>query len=66
MSTPIPPEEQFYDTKKVADIFSVTPETIVAWCKRGLFKNAICMNKRWRIPRQSVIDMANSKYGGAA
>lgn len=62
MSDVVPPDEQFYSTAKVAELFSVTPETVREWIKNGSLE-AIRVNSYWRVRRSSVLAFANSKYG---
>lgn len=56
------PDEQFYSTRKVASLFNVTVETVVAWIKNGTLE-AVKINGYWRIPRRAVLALGNSKYG---
>lgn len=62
MSNPVFPEEQFYSTERVAQIFDVTSETIVSWIKAGRL-DAIKVGRLWRIKRASVLELANAKFG---
>jgi excisionase family DNA binding protein len=64
MSDPVTADEQFYDTTRVANIFNVTQETVVNWIKRGIL-DGTKIGKAYRIPRASVLALANSKYGEA-
>lgn len=57
------PEDRFMSTKEVADLFGVTKETVVNWCKKGHI-DAIKIEGYWRLRRQSVIAFANQKYNG--
>jgi len=65
MSNPIPPEEQFYSTKKVAELFDVTVETVQNWIQRGLL-DATKINGLYRVSRASVLKLGNSKHGPEA
>lgn len=49
-------------TKWVADMFSVTTETVRDWITRGHIKGRL-INGYWRVEKKSVIDYANRKYG---
>ena len=62
MTDVIPADQQFYSTKKVADLFDVTVETVRNWIDSGQLE-AVKINGYWKVKRQSVIDFANSKYG---
>ena len=62
MTDIVPAEEQFYSTKRVAQIFDVTNETVIDWIKRGLLEATI-VNRRYRVSRASVLRLANSRYG---
>jgi len=66
MSDVVGADEQFYSTTKVAELFGVTSETVTNWIKRGVLENCIQVAGRWRIPRASVLKLANSKYGPEA
>ena len=63
MSNPVPPEEKFHSTKQVAEMYAVQPETVVDWIKRGLLPGTVKIGTRWKIPRSSVLALAESKYG---
>jgi excisionase family DNA binding protein len=65
MSDPVPPEEQFYSTKKVTELFDITVETVQNWINRGILE-AIKVNGLYRISRASVLKLGNSKYGPEA
>jgi excisionase family DNA binding protein len=54
--------EKLMPTDQVADLFSVTPETVRNWITRGLIKG-VKVNGYWRIPRSEVVRFAKSKYG---
>lgn len=62
MTDIVPPEEQFYSPKKVAETFQVTQDTVHNWRRQGLLKG-VKINGRWRIYRSSVIALANARHG---
>lgn len=62
MSDVIPPDEQYYSTKKVAELFDVSIETVGNWIKRGLIEGRK-INGYWRVKRSSVHEFANARHG---
>lgn len=62
MSDPVPSEEQFYSTKRVAELFDVTADTVNNWIKRGLL-DAVKVAGTYRVTQSSVRRLGNSKYG---
>jgi excisionase family DNA binding protein len=55
------PDSQFYSTSKVAEMFGVTPATVRNWVKEGKLRS-ITINRRMRIERASVRELANHMY----
>lgn len=62
MSTATPTIPELMTTQAVADLFKVKVDTVRVWIKAGDIKG-IKINGYWRVERQSVIDMANRKFG---
>jgi predicted site-specific integrase-resolvase len=63
VSEVVSPEEQFYSSVKVAQLFDVTVETVNNWIKRGLLEGAVKINGQWRIPRAAVLKLGNIQFG---
>lgn len=67
-----PPELALYTTKEIAEMFSVTTETVRAWIANGTLPAIQLPGTRgkWRVRREDAIAFANSKYatdtGGGA
>lgn len=55
------PIDKLYDTAFVAEMFSVTKETVRNWIERGELE-ALRVNGYWRIPRRALLAFANSRY----
>lgn len=53
---------QFVTTNYVAELFSVTNETIREWIKKGNLEG-VKVNGYWRVKRSSVVAFANQHYG---
>lgn len=56
------PDDKLYSTKQIAELFSVTTETVRDWIKDGKLKGAAPGN-RYRVRRGDLIAFANHKYG---
>lgn len=56
-----PDPEKLYTVAEVADLFSVTGETVRDWIKSGKIKG-VKINGYWRVARSEVIRFGNSKY----
>lgn len=57
--------EPLVTTNYVAELFSVSNETVRDWIKKGHIEG-VKINGYWRVKRASVVAFANSRYGGAA
>lgn len=56
--------KKMMSTKEAAEYFGVTPFTIREWCKDGTLKAVKPPGtKSWRIPRESVEKLVQTKYG---
>lgn len=55
-------DPQFYTADKVAEIFSVIPNTVRCWVREGRM-NALRINGRIRISKEEVLRFANAHYG---
>lgn len=44
-----------YTVHQVAEMFSVTTETLRKWLKEGRFPNAKKFGSRWRIPHGDIV-----------
>lgn len=52
----VPPVELF-TIAQVAEMFTVTPDTVRVWLRAGRFPNARKVGgKNWRVPRQDIVD----------
>lgn len=52
--------------KEVAEIFEVQPITIREWLRNGILQGVRPPGtKAWRVPRESVEKLVNTKYGGS-
>lgn len=68
MSDDKPPTEEFeklYTVQKVAELFSVTSETVRNWIKSGRL-SAVKINGYFRVSNSELKKFANSRYGGSA
>lgn len=54
---------QFYDTVKIAKLFSVTTETVRNWLNDGKFPNHKRVGRKWLIPESDVMALLHSTYG---
>ncbi len=57
-----PELEKHYSTPAIAEMFSVTTETVRRWIGEGRL-DGIQINGHWRVPRRSVVRFAQSRYG---
>lgn len=54
---------KLYTTNQVAEMFSVTPETVRDWIKEGKLPGIILGGRSYRVRRRDLIAFANHKYG---
>jgi excisionase family DNA binding protein len=55
--------EHMFSTEKCAELMEVTPHTVRQWIRDGKI-NAVKLGGRyWRVPRSSILEFANTKYG---
>lgn len=61
-----PDENRLYSTTQIAELFSVTTETVRDWIKSGKLKGTADEGGRaYRVRRRDLIEFANKKYGFA-
>lgn len=57
--------KRFLNVKEVANIFDVKPLTVRFWLREGILEGVKPEGtKAWRIPRESVEKLVQTKYGG--
>lgn len=59
-----PELDKHYGTPHVAEMFSVTTETVRRWISEGRLE-AKLINGHWRVPRRSLVKFAQSRYGSS-
>lgn len=57
-----PEDNKLYTTLQVAQLFSVTTETVRDWIKDGKLVGVV-VGGRYRVRRRDLISFANHKYG---
>ena len=62
MSTTEGPVDPLLTTREVAELFSVTPETITVWIKEGRIPG-VKIHGYWRIKRSDMVAYARKNYG---
>jgi len=60
---PAPAMPKLYSTKEVADVFSVTAETVRNWIATGRLKATQVGGHQYRVTRSDLINFAKSHYG---
>lgn len=60
---PDKPDDKLYSTKQIAELFSVTTETVRDWIKDGKLVGGDGGGGRYRVRRGDLIAFANHKYG---
>lgn len=50
-------DERLCTTGQAAKYLGVTSKTVVAWCKRGVIKEAVLIGWRWKIPSWRVVQI---------
>lgn len=53
--------DKIYTVKEVADIFSISSETVRDWINTGKIK-AFKLGKQWRVHHRDVLALAEAKY----
>ena len=59
----VDPEEQLLSTGDVAEIYGVTANTVLRWCKEGLIDSIQTIGGHYRIPRSAVLKFSESRFG---
>jgi excisionase family DNA binding protein len=56
--------DKLYKPREVANIFSVTPQTVAEWLREGVIQGVkIGRGHYWRIPGSAIVELARKKYG---
>jgi len=55
--------DKMYTVRYVADLFSVTQETVRLWIKQDKLQG-VQINGYWRVKRVDLLAFANRKFGG--
>lgn len=55
--------EKLYSTTRVAELFSVTVETVGDWIKQGKLPGSVKVNGKWKVPHSAVMALANGRHG---
>lgn len=56
--------DRLYSTSYVADMFSVTTETVRNWIRTGKLKGVrLVVGGPWKVKHRDLVAFANSQYG---
>ena len=62
MTAPVASPPKFYKTKEIAEMFSVTPETVRNWLTTGRLKGTQIQGHQYRVRREDLVEFAKSHY----